>query len=708
MAFQVSPGIQIREIDLTTVTPAVSSTEGAIAGVFSWGPVEQLVLVDSENTLVQRFGKPTNNNFETFFTAASFLSYGNKLYVVRAANTSGSNNELASWNAIANTGEVASHASFNVKNSDAYEGINFSDADLLYVAKYPGSLGNSLKISVCDSNTAFSRSLNLSTIDTVGSDGDLIDGSISLAIGNSIATVYFSNTANSTAAAANTLANNTLQALTAGDIIELGNSSVGIQYLKVSSFTASNGSQNVTQTSTTNLVPIEDGSARLFLINFDSVLTLNANVTSNTFTRNWEYYNVVNDTPKTSSFLAASTGNTSAVDEVHVVVVDEDGLITGVPGTILEAFEAMSRVTTAKKSDGTDNYYKNVINQNSAYVWFANDRAAAASANTTAILTSTNSRPLVLSFVNGTDGQAESNTVIADLTRAYDLLKSPEDVDVSLILAGKAIGGTNKEQLANYIIDNVAEFRKDCMVFISPDRADVVRNATKTELSSTLTFRRSLRSTTFAVMDSGYKYMYDKYNDVYRYVPLNGDVAGAAVFTDETRDPWFSPAGFNRGQVRNIIKLAYNPNKADRDQLYKEGINPVVTFPGQGTILFGDKTLANLPSAFDRINVRRLFIILEKAISRAAKSLLFEFNDEFTRAQFRNIVEPFLRDVQGRRGITDFKVVCDETNNPPSVIDRNEFVGDIYIKPARSINFIQLNFVAVRTGVEFSEIVGSF
>ena len=706
MAFQVSPGIQIREIDLTTVTPAVSSTEGAIAGVFSWGPVEQLVLVDSENTLVQRFGKPTNNNFETFFTAASFLSYGNKLYVVRAANTSNSNNELASWNAIANVGTVTTPENFNVKNSDAYEGVTFSDTDLLYVAKYPGSLGNSLKISVCDSTNAFSRTLSL--LSTSDVNGNLVNGTITLAIGNSTATVNFSNTANGTATGANTLANNTLQALTAGDIIELGNSSVGIQYLKVASFTASNGSANVTQTSTTGLLPISDGDDRLFKINFDSVLTLGSAVNSNSFTRYWEFYNVVNGAPKTSTFLAGSSGNTTAIDEIHAVVVDEDGQITGVPGTILEAFEAMSRVNNAKKADGTDNYYKNVINQNSAYVWYANDRSGAASANATAVITSTNTRPLVLSFDGGTDGQAESNTVIADLNRAYDLLKSPEDVDVSLILAGKAIGGTNKEQLANYIIDNVAEFRKDCMVFVSPDRADVVRNATKTELSSTLTFRRSLRSSTFAVMDSGYKYMYDKYNDVYRYVPLNGDVAGAAVFTDESRDPWFSPAGFNRGQVRNIIKLAYNPNKADRDQLYKEGINPVVTFPGQGTILFGDKTLANLPSAFDRINVRRLFIVLEKAISRAAKSLLFEFNDEFTRAQFRNIVEPFLRDVQGRRGITDFKVVCDETNNPPSVIDRNEFVGDIYIKPARSINFIQLNFVAVRTGVEFSEIVGSF
>ena len=293
------------------------------------------------------------------------------------------------------------------------------------------------------------------------------------------------------------------------------------------------------------------------------------------------------------------------------------------------------------------------------------------------------------------------------MAAAYDLFKSAEDVDVSLILAGKARGGTNGEQIANYLIDNIAEVRKDCVVFVSPDRADVVSNI-GSESTDVVTFRNSLRSTSYGVLDSGYKYQYDKYNDLYRFVPLNGDTAGLCVRTDDTRDPWWSPAGFNRGQIKNIVKLAYNPSKAERDILYKAGVNPVTTFPGQGTVLFGDKTLLAKPSAFDRINVRRLFIVLEKAVATASKFTLFEFNDEFTRAQFKNLVEPFLRDVQGRRGIYDFKVVCDSSNNTGEVIDRNEFVGDIYIKPARSINFIQLNFVAVRTGVEFSEIVGQF
>ena len=300
--------------------------------------------------------------------------------------------------------------------------------------------------------------------------------------------------------------------------------------------------------------------------------------------------------------------------------------------------------------------------------------------------------------------------------RAYDKFKSAEDYDISLVLTGKSYGGSNSgrggrvitgHQLANYIIDNICERRKDCVAFVSPEKADVVANAT--DITEDVTdFRSQVRGSSYAVMDSGYKYMYDKYNDVYRWVPLNGDIAGLCANTDNVRDPWYSPAGFNRGNIKNVVKLAWNPKKGERDLLYKDGVNPIVNFPGQGIVMFGDKTCLDKPSAFDRINVRRLFIVLEKAIATAAQFTLFEFNDEFTRASFVNLVTPFLRDVQGRRGITDFTVVCDETNNTGEIIDRNEFVGDIYIKPARSINFIQLNFVAVRTGVEFSEVIGNF
>jgi hypothetical protein len=353
-----------------------------------------------------------------------------------------------------------------------------------------------------------------------------------------------------------------------------------------------------------------------------------------------------------------------------------------------------------------------VINDRSNYIWAGADRAGAAS-NTAFNVATTSSAslpvPLSLSFVNGAD-KDETEDVgtgvrFADLARAYDLFNTPEDADISLILTGKARGGANKEQLANYVIDNVAEVRKDCVAFVSPDYNDVVNN-TLAAADDVVAFRNAVRSTSFAVMDSGYKYQYDKYNDVYRYVPLNGDIAGLCVRTDSTNDPWYSPAGTTRGQVKNSVRLAFNPNKAQRDLLYRNGVNPVISQQGQGTFLNGDKTLLAKPSAFDRINVRRLFIVLEKTIANAAQSSMFEFNDEFTRAQFRNLVEPFLRDVQGRRGIYDFKVVCDATNNTSQVIDSNRFVGDIYVKPARSINYIQLNFVAVRSGIEFSEIVG--
>jgi hypothetical protein len=315
--------------------------------------------------------------------------------------------------------------------------------------------------------------------------------------------------------------------------------------------------------------------------------------------------------------------------------------------------------------------------------------------------------PYTQSFRNGADGVTETTQTLANMANGYDKFSKTESVDISLLLTGKSQYGTSGEGLANYLVDNIAENRKDCIVLCSPTLETVVNNSGDTA-TSLVSFRNLLRNTSYAVMDSGYKYQYDKYNDVYRWIPLNGDVAGTIVRTDNTRDPWWSPAGFNRGQIKNVVKLAFNPGKGARDSLYKSDINPIVNFPGEGVILYGDKTLLGKPSAFDRINVRRLFIVLEKAISTSAKFTLFEFNDTFTRATFRNLVEPYLRDVKGRRGIYDFRVVCDESNNTPERIDRNEFWGDIYIKPARSINFIQLNFVAVRTGVQFDEIVGKF
>lgn len=689
MAFQVSPGVNVSEIDLTTVVPAVATSTGAIAGVFKWGPVGKRTLVSSEIDLVSKFGKPTNHNPETFFTAANFLSYGNSLYVVRAGDKTDSSNGVIS--AIANTGSVNNAQDYTVSNEEDYESVTFDDTDVLYVARYPGELGNSLKISICDSSIGYKL---VTTVDD--NDANLEFGYVSATVGSNTITVSVANSATGTLAEANTRMGAVLALLQVGDVIEVGNTSIGKQQLRITSLPAAMGT-NSSFANTTH---------RYFSVSVDNVYQLSTDYQDELLTRYWGYYNVVDAAPGTSDYQL-SQGNTSAVDEIHVVVVDEDGKFSGVPGTVLEVYEGLSRATDAKTTDGSTNYYKTVINENSRYVWWANHRSTAPG-NTALNIASANTLPLYQSFAQGQDGNGESNVAIGTVLSAYDMFASAEDVDISLLMTGKSRGGTNGEQIANYLVDNIAETRKDCIVLASPDKSDVVNNSAQDEAQDTVDFRNSCRSSSYLVIDSGYKYQYDKYNDLFRWIPLNGDIAGLCVRTDSTRDPWFSPAGFNRGQIKNVVKLAYNPDKAERDLLYKNGINPVATFPGQGTVLFGDKTALAKPSAFDRINVRRLFIVLEKAIATAAKFSLFEFNDEFTRAQFVALVEPFLRDVQGRRGIYDYRVVCDTTNNTGEVIDRNEFVGDIYVKPAKSINFIQLNFVAVRTGVAFDEVVGKF
>jgi hypothetical protein len=499
-------------------------------------------------------------------------------------------------------------------------------------------------------------------------------------------------------AQANTRMQYLLNRIAVGDILV-----VGPDYAEVK--VASIGSATTTTSAVGNTVATANTVA---------TITLQTKYMGNTvskfgsLTRRWEFYNNVSTAPGTSIEVSARGGTN---DELHIVVVDEDGGITGYANTVLEIHESLSKAYGAKSENGTNIYYADYINQNSRWIWWYGHQTGLTNPKTLAQVTSglnynsgtaTPNKPILTSFSKGRDGSTPRE---ADYINAYNLFKSSEDVDVSLVL-----GGASTQTRATHIINNITEYRKDCVAVFSPPYASVVNNSlyAGSEQQAVITFRNLLPSSSYAIMDSAWKYQYDKYNDVYRYVPNNGDTAGLMVRTDTERDPWWSPAGYNRGGIKNVIKLSYNPGKADRDQLYKNGINPVCTFPGQGTILFGDKTMLSKPSAFDRINVRRLFIVLEKAIATAAKFTLFEFNDAFTRAQFKALVEPFLRDVQGRRGITDFRVVCDETNNTGEVIDRNEFIGDIYIKPARSINFIQLNFVAVRTGVDFTEVVGKF
>ena len=689
MAFQISPGVNVSEIDLTTIVPAVSTTTGAFAGVFRWGPVNQAFLVSSEDELVQYYGKPTSTNYETFFTAANFLSYGNQLFISRAVDST-------AYNATGNTQAVDSVL---VRNRDDFNTRNGSfSADTPFIAKYPGALGNSLKVSVCTTADVYSQNLPAADIANTASSS-LFAGTIAeftLNIGSSVANVAV--TCDAAPDFAYDSANTLFNAIYPEDILTIGNTSIGTQYMQVMSTTP---------------LTLAGQNTYWFNINFENVLKLKSSLDNivtggNTvITRNWEYFNSVNGAPGVSNYVSQRTSNTLIKDQLHIVVSDNDGAITGVPGQILEVWPNLSRATDAKGEQGGSIYYRDVLNNSSQYVWAATDYLGSA-VTSNAFPAPNVLTPINLEFMNGSDGMSEDDIPISALATAYDKFASTESIDISLVLTGKATTSSGSgEVLPNYLIDNIAEIRKDCVVFISPPESSVV-NVPGFESSNVIAFRNLLRSSSYSVLDSGYKYQYDKYNDVYRWVPLNGDIAGLCVRTDNTRDPWFSPAGFNRGQIKNVVKLAYNPNQANRDQLYKNGINPVVTFPGQGTVLYGDKTMLSTPSAFDRINVRRLFIVLEKAIATAAKFALFEFNDDFTRAAFRNLVEPYLRDVQGRRGIYDFRVVCDATNNTPEVIDANQFRGDIYIKPARSINFIQLNFVAVRTGVEFDEIVGKF
>ena len=426
------------------------------------------------------------------------------------------------------------------------------------------------------------------------------------------------------------------------------------------------------------------------------------------YLRHWEYYFNFANAPTTTDDVLAASGS---LDEMHIAVVDEDGGITGTAGEILETFEGVSQAYDAKSSTGASNYYADVIYNESKYVYVMDHETTLANAGSTKRGQTFDQQGAAThsvfknSLTGGTDDYSITN---AEFATGYDFFADAESVDLALLLCGPSTTSSDAtgDTKATYVMD-IATARKDCVAFISPANADVVGVANAvTQTQNVVGFADGLPSTSYAVIDSGYKYMFDKYNDVYRWVPLNGDTAGLCARTDSIADPWFSPGGFNRGQIRGAVKLAFNPNQTQRDELYRARINPVTTFPGQGTVLFGDKTGLSAPSAFDRVNVRRLFIILEKAISTASKVQLFEFNDEFTRAGFRNMVEPFLREVQGRRGITDYLVVCDETNNTGEVIDRNEFVAEIFVKPARSINFITLSFVATRTGVSFEEVAG--
>ena len=669
MSFGISPGVNVQENDQSSIIPAVATSTAALAGVFTWGPAFQPVLIGTEGQLRSTFSSPvTGFNTETWFSGSSFLAYSTSLWVNRAVDAN-------TFNAVAAT--VAT-ANVQINNATAYSAASSFPANSLYIAKYPGSRGNSLAIAVCDSAVAYSST----TAAPVNANNTV---SFTFQPGQVAGTFTVTNSAGATG---NTFALSDASAilggLATGDWVNIGNTTTGTQLAQISVVGSPVLSGNGVATATISLA---------------NTLYIYANAVSTSLTRKWQYYSYVSSAPGTSDYVASQGGSG---DELHVVIIDALGKFKGTPGAILEVYSSVSRGTDAKDSSGNSNYYKNVINTNSAYAWWSGDRAGAVSAVSSAIQPVATDAPLLISFTQGTDSANEGSISLGAMQQAYSAYQNAENIDVSLVICGRA----DTQALPNYIIDNICETRKDCIALVSPPRAAVVNNVGG-EALAIVAARNAMSSSSYAVMDSGYKYMWDQYNNQYVWVPLNGDIAGLCARTDQTNDPWFSPAGYTRGQIKNVIKLAYNPSKTDRDLLYPLNVNPVVSFPGQGTILYGDKTLQAKPSAFDRINVRRLFIVIEKAIAIAAKYQLFEFNNPTTQQNFVNMTVPYLREVQGRQGVQSFMVVCNASNNPPEVVASNQFVGSIFVVPSYSINFINLVFTAENGEVAFTESTGS-
>jgi len=662
MAFRVSPGVSIKEIDLTTIVPAVATTPGGYAGYFHWGPTDEIVTITQQTELANVFGKPQNDNYTDFFTVGNFLGYGNNMQVVRVVNS-------GALNAASTKGYAASPTGKLIKNeTDFLAGVTNGDNSIVFAAKYPGILGNSLKV-VAVSGSGIQSGLTLAAGACLGHTSIRLtvpsDKYVYLSVGDE---VIFHDGTQATVSGVATSA--TARSATAGDFFGVC------------------GAPGITLTLST---PLTSNYSTGYTLGIKSV-----------------YAKYVTTTATTTQY-ATDVGGSN--DLVTILVLDKNGQWTGTENTLLEKFEGTSRAFDAKAFDGSSNYYKTVVNDQSAYVWAlshnlnTNGLSAATStfADIGVTLDSTSAVGFKVSAFHLGGGTASAPNDSERWASGWSKFQDADAVDVSLLPLGSA-----SNNLARLVVQNVCEKRLDCMAFVSPGQTDVENKLPYEALNSIKTFRDTLNiNSSYAVIDSGWKYQLDTYNNLIRVMPLNPDIAGLVARTEFTNEAWFSPAGFNRGQIKGVVKLAYNPtSEAHRDELYTRQVNPVVSFPGEGVILFGDKTSQTRPSAFDRINVRRLFIVLEKAIATASKFFLFEQNDAFTRAQFKNLVTPFLKTVQQRRGITDFKVVCDETNNTGEIIDRNEFVADIFIKPTRSINFISLNFIATKTGVSFSEVGG--
>ena len=892
MPFQLSPGVAVVEKDFTSIVPAVATSIGAFAGQFDWGPVLEPITITSEDDLVRRFGTPNNFNFQSWFTAANFLSYSNNLLLVRQKTTNMKNAVVTPSGGVSSI--TLSNAGYGYISTDAAPAVQVrTDGIITDVTVLTGGTGYSaaptvsfndptghgatatasinssgqvIGISITNQGYGYTNpSISLTgpgqgatfdvnfrttiqeegglapvatavlsgggitgitlanagsgytsvpTVSIIPAQGDQGTGATATAVlsGGPITAIslsgggqnYVSPVVNITGGGGSgAVAHATVSAgVITGIVIDAGGSGYtsnptvtitdsgggsGAAILNITRGTSSIASITITNagggyravptitlsgsatvaaqigavtigpstllridvteagsglsavptvviavppqggtqavaTAAINPVGIPIYNAQFYsaqYINGGGVIgewaakypgklgnTLKVSMADAVTYNTWAYKNEFDAAPGTSDACARIGGSN---DELHIIVIDEKGFISGVENAVLEKYAFVSKASDSKKPDGTNNYYKDVVNGRSEWLWWMDHTdqitVPVEQSNWGNLMAGTHfhamTAPLTQSLSGGID---DASATAGQTMEAFELFSNATLYDISLVMTGKAT-----PEVVNYVIDNVALTRLDAVVFASPQNVDteeVIIGDKSEDVQAIIDFRNELSSNSYTVLDSGYKYQYDRYNDVYRWVPLNGDIAGLCARTDYTNDPWWSPGGLNRGQVKNVVRLSCNPNQTMRDNLYRNSVNPVVTFPGQGTVLFGDKTLLSKPSAFDRINVRRLFIVLEKSIATAAKYQLFEFNDAFTRGQFKNLIEPFLRDVQGRRGITDFLVKCDESNNTGEVIDRNEFVADIFVKPTRSINFITLNFVASRSSIAFSEIGG--
>jgi len=725
-----SPGIVVREVDLTIgrVDPT-SGSIGALVAPFTKGPVEEPQLIESEEDLLQTFGQPysVDKHYEYWMVASSYLAYGGTMQIIRADDFN-TQTGVGLKNAF-----VGTASSIRIKSDTHYNQLGYDENTITGVtvaAKTPGTYANGILVSIIDAKA--DQILTVSGISTVGlavtqtAAGRIVAG----AGGTSVLDGYIKGIV--TEVGTGTISVKTLAHVsTAGTVTNVDYQNGGVYNFATGNISASAAGTNVGGTPT-NVTAVTD-----WFESQEIVLT-SKDANGNNNKLEWDQ---LADAPGTSSFAASRGGR---FDEVHVVVIDDKGLVTGNTGTILEKHLSLSKAKDGEYSVGSTSYWRKYLATNSKYIYGG---SAPAGITTTGYTGGTATAVGSLDTDSGWDQNAENvnfgvsgvftgsldggknyggksdyttvgalNSGVDDLISGYELFSNKEEVEVDFILMGAAHHVKEQSQAVAEKIIAVAEERKDAVAFVSPYRqaflndsvsGSVTVNNIDTVTNNVVSFFAPITSTTFGVFDSGYKYMFDRFNNTFRYVPLNGDVAGTCARTDIEQFPWFSPAGTARGSILNSVKLIYNPGKKQRDILYSNRINPVIQSPGAGIILFGDKTGFGKSSAFDRINVRRLFIFLEDAISAAAKDQLFEFNDELTRTNFVNIIEPFLREVQSNRGIFDFVVICDETNNTAAVIDRNEFVADIFIKPARSINFIGLTFVATRTGVDFEEVIGS-